>query len=60
MPESFNAFCKIVSFTAANTKRMFDVSVASVRLIAGMSYGRGCKGSERTGDKQIGVHDLFA
>jgi len=31
MPESFNAFCRIVSFTAANTKRMFVVSVACVR-----------------------------
>ena len=32
MPESFNAFCRIVSFTAANTNRMFPVSVACVRL----------------------------
>lgn len=28
MPESFNAFCRMVSLTAANTKRMFVVSVA--------------------------------
>jgi hypothetical protein len=33
MPESFSAFCSIVSFTAAKTRRMFDVSVACVRLI---------------------------
>lgn len=31
MPESFNAFCNIVSLTAANTSRMFEVSVACVR-----------------------------
>ena len=28
IPESFNAFCRMVSLTAANTKRMFVVSVA--------------------------------
>jgi hypothetical protein len=32
MPESFNAFCKMVSLTAAKTSRIFDVSVACVRL----------------------------
>jgi len=32
MPESFKAFCKIVSFTAAKTSRMFVVSVACVKL----------------------------
>ena len=32
IPESFNAFCSIVSFTAANTSRMLLVSVACVRL----------------------------
>lgn len=32
MPESFRAFCRIVSLTAANTSRMFVVSVACVRL----------------------------
>ena len=32
MPESLRAFCKMVSFTAANTKRIFVVSVAWVRL----------------------------
>jgi hypothetical protein len=32
MPESFNAFCNIVSFTAAKTSRIFEVSVACVRL----------------------------
>jgi hypothetical protein len=32
MPESFNAFCSIVSFTAANTSRIFVVSVACVKL----------------------------
>jgi hypothetical protein len=32
MPESFSAFCNIVSFTAAKTRRIFDVSVACVRL----------------------------
>lgn len=32
MPESLSAFCNIVSLTAAKTRRMFDVSVACVRL----------------------------
>lgn len=32
MPESFNAFCRMVSFTAAKTSRIFEVSVACVRL----------------------------
>lgn len=32
MPVSANALCNIVSFTAAKTNRMFDVSVAWVRL----------------------------
>jgi hypothetical protein len=32
MPESFNAFCSIVSLTAAKTSRIFEVSVACVRL----------------------------
>jgi hypothetical protein len=31
MPESFKAFCNIVSFTAANTSRIFVVSVACVK-----------------------------
>lgn len=33
IPESFKAFCRIVSFTAANTKRMLVVSVACVKLM---------------------------
>jgi len=32
IPEAFSAFCIIVSFTAANTSRIFEVSVACVRL----------------------------
>lgn len=32
MPESLRALLRIVSLTAANTKRMFDVSVACVKL----------------------------
>jgi hypothetical protein len=32
MPESFSALFKIVSFTAAKTSRIFDVSVAWVKL----------------------------
>jgi hypothetical protein len=35
IPESFNAFCSIVSLTAAKTSRMFEVSVACVRLMGG-------------------------
>lgn len=34
MPESLSAFCRIVSLTAAKTSRMFDVSVACVRLVS--------------------------
>jgi hypothetical protein len=33
IPESFKAFCNIVSLTAAKTRRMLEVSVACVRLI---------------------------
>lgn len=32
IPESLSAFWRIVSFTAANTRRIFEVSVACVRL----------------------------
>ena len=32
IPEAFSAFCIIVSLTAANTSRIFEVSVACVRL----------------------------
>lgn len=32
MPESFNAFCKMVSLIAANTSRILEVSVACVKL----------------------------
>ena len=32
MPESAKALCKIVSLTAAKTSRIFDVSVACVKL----------------------------
>jgi hypothetical protein len=41
MPESFNAFCSIVSLTAAKTSRMFDVSVACVRLCGSVRVSRG-------------------
>ena len=32
IPESVKALCRMVSLTAANTRRMFEVSVACVRL----------------------------
>ena len=35
MPESFRAFCRMVSLTAAKTKRILVVSVAWVRLTFG-------------------------
>lgn len=35
MPESLRAFCKMVSLTAANTNRIFFVSVACVKLYDG-------------------------
>lgn len=37
IPESFRAFCSIVSFTAAKTSRMLEVSVACVRLMRSMT-----------------------
>jgi hypothetical protein len=40
IPESFRAFCRIVSFTAANTKRIFVVSVACVRLLKRQILGQ--------------------
>jgi hypothetical protein len=39
MPESFSAFCSIVSLTAAKTSRMLDVSVACVRLARSACVG---------------------
>lgn len=39
IPESFNAFCKIVSFTAAKTSLIFDVSVACVKLVLLLAPG---------------------
>jgi hypothetical protein len=38
MPESFKAFCRIVSLTAAKTRRMLVVSVAWVRLMLGQRW----------------------
>ena len=32
MPDSMRAFCRMVSFTAANTNRILEVSVACVKL----------------------------
>lgn len=40
IPESFKAFCSIVSLTAAKTSRILEVSVACVRL-ARVSNGHG-------------------
>jgi hypothetical protein len=52
MPESLSAFCKIVSFTAAKTSRIFDVSVACVKLyvVSVASKIIGIQGVVRTGD----------
>jgi hypothetical protein len=45
IPESFSAFCSIVSLTAAKTRRMFEVSVACVRLeVLVMDLGKRAKG----------------
>lgn len=38
MPVSASALWRIVSFTAANTSRMFDVSVAWVRLRTSLAF----------------------
>lgn len=40
MPESFSAFWRIVSSTAADTSRMFDVSVACVKCGNTLSFAR--------------------
>lgn len=40
MPESFSAFWRMVSLTAAKTSRMLDVSVACVRLASRVSEAR--------------------
>lgn len=37
MPESLRAFWRMVSLTAAKTRRMFEVSVACVRLVVVIS-----------------------
>ena len=37
MPDSFSAFCKIVSLTVTKTRRIFDVSVACVILVKASS-----------------------
>jgi len=46
IPESFRAFCSIVSLTAAKTSRMLEVSVACVRL---MKVSNGCMQGTRHG-----------
>lgn len=38
IPESLSALLRMVSLTAANTRRMLEVSVACVRLEAGLAY----------------------
>ena len=43
IPDAFRAFCIIVSFTAANTSRIFVVSVACVRLKAPSQITDGTK-----------------
>lgn len=37
-PASLRAFCKIVSFTAAKTRRMLLVSVACVKLLLALHH----------------------
>jgi hypothetical protein len=55
MPESFKAFCNMVSLMAANTSRMLDVSVACVKLRFSNISKRSIVSSKRrpklTGDK---------
>jgi hypothetical protein len=54
MPESFSAFCRTVSLTAANTSRIFDVSVACVKLPVVVSIEvRENRNEERTEGKSI-------
>lgn len=57
IPDAFKAFCIIVSFTAANTSRIFVVSVACVRLHAELDHGRAqAKVKERKGARTVGKH----
>lgn len=42
IPESFRAFCSIVSLTAAKTSRMLEVSVACVRLAGSATIMYNC------------------
>ena len=41
IPESFRAFCSIVSLTAAKTSRILEVSVACVRLMKSAMFKYG-------------------
>ncbi len=50
IPESLRALFKIVSLTAANTRRMLDVSVACVKLIGGQQLAQ----ANQTEGKQRG------
>ena len=47
MPEVFRAFCRMVSFTAANTKLTLAVSVACVRLNPSLGSAREVTGIAR-------------
>lgn len=53
MPESAKARCKMVSLTAAKTRRMLEVSVACVRLLASVQHEDGTRGL--TEDRDSGV-----
>jgi hypothetical protein len=61
MPESFKAFCRIVSLTAAKTRRMLVVSVAWVRLEKDGSDAWRCRQrtDKLTGDRGSDVLDLL-
>ena len=50
IPESFRAFCRMVSLTAANTSRIFVVSVACVRLASVSSLPRHAGRGQHTED----------
>jgi hypothetical protein len=59
MPESFSALFKMVSFTAAKTRRMLDVSVACVKLENGQQEALSRSGRHILGVQvQMGSVDL--
>ena len=56
IPEAFSAFCIIVSFTAANTSRIFVVSVACVRLQSDWDAESDREAEVRAGERVLWIN----